>query len=125
MTSQLEGDVRLYCREVEILLVCKAKIRRSFIAEFQSDIQSFISEAGGNVSMEDVRKFFGPPENIANGFLESLSPKDVRRAINWKRTIVIGLGVILLALIIYAAISLIDGHLAAVGQGEEYLLVHG
>ena len=125
MTSQLEESIQQYYHEVESLLVCKAKTKRSFMAQFRDDVQSFINECESDASMADIQEFFGTPENIANGFLDSLSSKEIKKAINWKKVLLIGVGLVLLGLVLYMVVAWIDGHLAATGYHGGGLIENG
>jgi CHASE3 domain sensor protein len=95
------------------------------MAQFRDDVQSFINECEDDASMEDIQEFFDTPENIANGFLDSLGSKEIKKAINWKKVLLIGLGLVLLALALWIVISLIDGHLAATGYGGIEVIDNG
>jgi len=64
---------------------------------------------------QEVRARFGTPEEIAGEFLASLHSNEVKRALDWKRVLLIGLGIALLLLALYIAISLVDEHLVATG----------
>jgi len=124
LAKNLQDDVRQYCREVEALLVCAPKTRQAFTEEFQSDVQAYISENGEDVSADELRAYFGAPEDIAKGFLDSLSSKALKRAIDWKKVLLTGIGITLFLLVVYMTISLIDGHLAVTGDGDGFLIDH-
>jgi len=121
----MQEDIRQYYCDVESLLVCNPKTKRRFLGELRNDVQAFIKEHEGNVSMEDIQDFFGTPETIASGFLETLVSKDIKKAISWKKVLLIGIGLVILALALWIVISLIDGHLAATGSGDSYLVDYG
>ena len=125
LAKNLQDDVRQYCREVESLLICAPKTRQTFTEEFQSDVQAYISENGDDVSADELWAYFGAPEDIAKGFLDSLSSKAVKRAIDWKKVLLTGIGIALFLLALYIVISLIDGHLAASGFRGNDLTDHG
>jgi len=125
LTRNLQDDARQYCREVEALLVCPSKTKRAFMSELRSDVQAYITENGEDVSADEIQAYFGTPEDIANGFLSSLSSKKIKWAFSWKKALLIGIGIVLLLLALHIVIALIDGHLAATGEISDGLIDHG
>ena len=124
LTRNLQEAARQYCREVETLLVCSSKTKRAFMGELRSDVQAYITENGEDVSADEIRAYFGTPEDISNSFLDTLSSKAVKRAINWKKVLWVGVGIVLLISVLYMVIALIDGHLAATGEVGGFLIDH-
>jgi len=110
----MQTELQLYYKDVSKRLLCKRKVKRRFLQDFKNGVREFI-ENHPDATPQEVRAHFGTPEEIAGEFLASLQSNEVKRALDWKRVLLIGLGIALLLLALYIAISLIDGHLAATG----------
>jgi len=120
----VQTELQPYYKDISKRLLCKRKVKRRFLLEFQNGVQELIDNHP-NTTPQEVRSHFGTPEEIAGEFLASLHPNEVKRALNWKRVLLIGLGMALLLLVLYIVISLIDGHLAATGFLGNDLTDHG
>ncbi len=119
MTKQQQNELDLYYDEINKALICDAKVKKNFMLDLKENIKDFIEENPG-ASVDDVIARFGSPAIISETFFENLNPKHVKKEINGKRVLVIGVAIAITLLLLYLAISFIDVHLNATG----YLVEH-
>ena len=122
MNSDFQKELKGYFNAINKLIVCKRARKKVFIETFKASVDSFIDK-NDSCNMDTIRKRFGTPELIAQGFLETLDPSYIKKALNWKKCILFG---VLLALLIWAiivVIGFIEGHKASGGYGIEETLI--
>lgn len=78
-----------YFREIKKLLSCSSAQKRSYLAELDSSVSSFLQQHP-ETSLHDLYMAFGDPHSIADSFLEQTSSDDYRRRLSLKRKIAIG-----------------------------------
>ncbi len=118
--TPLNAEIKKYIIDVKSYLICDWKTRNRFIRDLKNDISDFVDE-NENVSMDDIRKRFGEPQDIAKGFFENADIKKIKRRMNIGRIIAIGIA---LALLIWAAgvtIAVMDVHIKEPGYFVEYM----
>lgn len=105
----LNTELKKYIVDIESYLICDWRTKNRFIRDLKNDIIDFVDE-NENVTMDDIRKRFGEPQDIAKGFLENVDLKKIKRRMNIGGIIAIGIAV---ALFIWAAgvtTIIIDAH---------------
>lgn len=87
--TSLQSEIKKYIMDVKSYLICDWKTRRKFIKDLKNDIADFVDE-NEDVSIDDIRRHFGEPKNIAIGFFENADFKKIKRRMNIGRTVIIG-----------------------------------
>lgn len=100
--TTLNSEIKKYIVDVKSYLICDFRTRRRFINDLKNDIACFVDE-NENVTMDDVRKRFGEPKDIAKGFFENADIKKIKKRMTIGRTVVIG---VIIALLIWLSIWL-------------------
>lgn len=116
----MKKDVLLneYISSVSSLIICPLKLKKTFLAELRSDVESFLAEAQ-NATKEDIDKIFGTPESIASSFISNTDSSKFKKRISIKNVIIVTLILALLIYLAFVVISLIDVHSEAHGYFEE------
>lgn len=81
------GQLRVltgYSRRLEQALTCPRVQRRRFLAETRRMAEDFLQ---GKATPEELQAFLGEPGELAQAFLESLPPGEVRRYRELRRNI--------------------------------------
>ena len=78
-SSLLSWQINRYIYAVQRCLKCSARSKRKFSAHLKDSIASFINEAP-DCTMDDIIAFSGPPEMLAQDFMETLDEKEIDEA---------------------------------------------
>ena len=100
--TTLNSEIKRYIVDVKSYLICDFGTKHRFINDLKNDIACFIDETE-NATMDDVRRRFGEPRDIAKGFFETADIKKIKRRMNIGRTVTIG---VIIALIIWLSMWL-------------------
>ncbi len=95
--TSLDLELKKYIVDVKSYLICDWQTRRRFINDLKNDIACFIDETE-NATMDDVRRRFGEPKDIAKGFFETADIKKIKKRMNIGRTVSIG---VIIALVMW------------------------
>ncbi len=115
-------ELKEYYKEIEKLLICSRKDKSAFMSELKANIEDYISDTGKS-DIESIKTEFGTPEVIAESFLSNANALAIRKKLNIKKCIIIGLIVALAVYIGFVIISLIDVHTEAHGYMEEGVVI--
>ncbi len=102
--SRTTGELSGYLRRVERALDCPPGQRRALMERVQRDLERFLDEQP-EATAEEAAAYLGDPEELAQGLLETLDPKELewhrRRGerLRWR------LAVLLIAALIAALIG--------------------
>ena len=104
---QMPPQLRKYDKKIHSIIPRNYPHRQEILSSIRQDITSYFSEYPA-VSYEDIIEHFGTPEEMALSFVETLSMEDIISHTRRQRkihilfvSILVGLGTILLALIVY------------------------
>lgn len=114
MDRALAKEIRKYKKHVKALLICDSKTAKSYLSDLENGIADFVENSGAT-SIEEVITRFGEPEVVARAFFESADIRKIKRRMNIKRMLLVG---VLLAVVIWAvAVSYlsIEAHLSMPG----------
>lgn len=100
--TTLNSEIKKYIVDVKSYLICDWRTRHRFINDLKNDIACFVDETE-NATMDDVRKRFGEPKDIAKGFFETADIKKIKKRMNIGRTVAIG---VIIALVMWLSVLL-------------------
>ncbi len=98
-----------YLREIKSLMVCDDGTKKKFLKDLKRDVYDYTIEENAD-SIEMIIEHFGTPEEIAKSFFESADIKKIKRKMNFRRVILVGVLAALLIWIVYATVTVIDAH---------------
>lgn len=101
----LNLQVNKYILDVNRHLICSAKTKKNFTAHLKDSISAFVNESP-DCTMEDIIQFSGPPETLAQDFMETLDEKEIRQGRRNRRIQKI-VGILLIVCIIAILIEII------------------
>ena len=107
-----------YIHTVKKALVCPMRKKKEFLANLRQGLEDFI-QGPESVSYEDIVSAFGTPEKQADDFLNTLDPKEIKKAFVRKRIVIIAVIVILISFVSGMVYLVIDGHINNHGYGIE------
>lgn len=119
-----DKERRKYLKEIQELLVCSAKERRRFIKEFDGNIDDYISD-NPEASIEELRNAMGSPQEIAEGFIANVSPKDVVKRTSFSKTMIVIASLVAIFIIIISVFAVVDNYITNhFVQGKETITYH-
>ena len=124
MTSQSSLNLDSYFREISSAMICKSSVKKAFLAQLKERINEFVEE-NRPASTADIAAHFGQPAEIAQAFLETTEPSQLKKAMNWKKVVLIG---VVAALLIWAGVALagfVDGRSSTKGHYTDHGIVYG
>ena len=74
----MELNIKEYCRELKPLLICPPKDAKRCIADIRKTAKRYQQEQPG-ITMDDIFKMLGDPEDVAEAFLATLESARVER----------------------------------------------
>lgn len=107
--KSLNLEIKKYIMDVQSYLICDWQTKRRFIKDLKNDIVDFVDE-NENVTIDDVRRRFGEPKDIAMGFFENADIKKIKRRMNIGRIISVGIAMALFIWVAAVTIAVIDLH---------------
>lgn len=99
MDKQLKRDIKRYIKEIKQNIICDFRTRKKFISDIKNSIYDF-AESANAVTMDDIYKHFGKPQEIAKEFLLNADVKKIKKRMNVTKIVLIG---IIAALVMWAA----------------------
>lgn len=121
--SDIEKEIKKYLSEIKNNLVCSGKLKKDIIKEIETSVFEY-AERKGIKDIAEVYNHFGTPEEVARTHLAQIDPKKIKKAVNVRKVVVIGVITVIIMLAVYLAASFIDGHIAANGIITEELIVY-
>ncbi|MGN1194517.1 MAG: DUF6120 family protein [Acutalibacteraceae bacterium] len=121
MTKTNDLELKEYYAQISNSVVCGRKQKNAFLKELKSSVEEF-RLSNPQASVDDIKAFFGSPEQIAASFTENSDGTKLERTLSVKKLLLLA---VILALLIYVAfivISLIDVHYEAHGYFSEGIL---
>ena len=107
-----------YFAEVSKALMCPPKQKKAFINQLRSDVESFLND-NPDATADEIKACFGSAESIAQSFITNSEPGTLKKALDIKKVILIGVIVALVIYLAFVVISLIDVHTEAHGYFRE------
>ena len=74
----MKSKIGEYCKELKPLLICPPKDAKRCIADIRKTAKRYQQEQPG-ITMDDILKMLGDPEDVAEAFLATLDSKQVER----------------------------------------------
>ncbi len=75
-----DKEVKRYLNNISNLLLCSSKERNQFLQDFRNNIDDFMVN-NPNASFIDLEKAMDTPQEIADSFMENISSKDIKNAL--------------------------------------------
>lgn len=107
MNKENSEVMRQYLKELSEKLNCPKSVKSVFISELTGDIEEF-AEDRGEITIADLYKEFGSPQDISDGFYDREDYKDLlekakKKLFKWRvcSAVAFVFTVILIALLIY------------------------
>lgn len=117
----LEKEVKKYLGSIAKKLVCSRKQKRLILKDIEQSIRDYIE----NENITDISQLyshFGSAEEIAKTYLaDFVTPADIKKAVNKKKALIIGIIVALVIYVLALIIVIIDGHISVNGYMVESL----
>lgn len=103
--TTINKEIKIYCAEIKKSLACSSNIKLAFISELKNRIHEYIEEHHGEeITITDIEKRFGTPENIALSFASTEDMqylhKKAKKYIFYKALSVVLLLTLIIAIII-------------------------
>lgn len=118
MDSLLAKEIQKYKKRVKALLICDSKTAKNYLNDLENGIADFVENTGAT-DIEEIIAHFGEPEVVARVFFETADIVKIKRRMNIRRVLLIG---VLLAVAIWAAAVtylVIDEHQSSPGYFME------
>lgn len=102
-----------YVKEVRKALHCPRKIQKKILEELNGGLYTY-SEEHPNATMEDIYAHFGCSSELAETYLKTIDPEELRKQVRIARTvrrtlIAVGLAIVLLFTVM-VVVMIIDNH---------------
>ncbi|MBR3974971.1 MAG: hypothetical protein IKJ88_03820 [Clostridia bacterium] len=107
--TQINKDIEKYISDVGTHLFCLKKNKKAVLADMREAICEFTENNEVN-SIDDIYKRFGTPEEIAKAYIADTEPKNIKKAVNIRKLIVIAVVIALVMLAVSFAIAIFDSH---------------
>ncbi len=98
----MQNEIKEYIKAVKKQIVCPTAESRQMLRELQANVSDFVQE-NPDADMVQIVEQFGTPEEIAKAYIADTEPKNIKKAVNIRKLIVIAIVAII---IIYLAIML-------------------
>jgi len=119
-----DNERKRYLKDISSLLVCSSKERKKFVKDFNNNIDEFI-DANPDADIDTIKMEMGTPQEIAEEFMASASPKEIKKRISTVRAIIIGAAIIIIIIMIFFILIFVDAHKASRGHFEETIIDNG
>lgn len=111
----IEKDIKIYLHAIDNNLVCPKRQKKIILEDIEASIRDYIE----NENITDISQLyshFGSAEEIAKNYLaDFVNPADIKKAINKKKVLVIGVIVALIIYVLALIIVIVDGHISVNG----------
>ncbi len=104
-----EKEIEKYLSEIRDGLVCSRKLKKEIINEIEGFVYDY-AERKEIRDISEIYEHFGTPEEMAKTYLSQADPKAIKRAVNMRKVVIIGITMALLMLASSLLISLTDAH---------------
>lgn len=111
----IEKDIKIYLHAIDNNLVCPKRQKKIILEDIEASIRDYIE----NENITDISQLyshFGSAEEIAKTYLaDFVTPADIKKAVNKKKALVIGVIVALIIYVLALIIVIVDGHISVNG----------
>lgn len=102
-----DRERKRYLKNINDLLICSSKKRKQFLHDFNSNIDDFLQN-NPDASLDDLKNAMGTPQEIADGFMENISSKDIKKRLSIKKLLLIAVIFIVSAIVVFFVSAYID-----------------
>lgn len=106
----IETEIEKYISEIESNLVCCGRLNKSLAKEIEGSVYDY-AESRDIKDISEVYNHFGTPEEMARAYLSQVDPKKIRKAVNVRKVVIIGVVVALMMLAVFFVSLFIDAHI--------------
>lgn len=104
-----QKDVNKYISQVKKYLVCPKAEKKQITEDIQSAVYGFVEDRNPQ-NISEVYNHFGTPEELAKAHLADVDPQKIKRAMSFKKVLVVAVVVALVIYTIAIVVALIDAH---------------
>lgn len=111
----IEKDIKIYLHAIDNNLVCPKKQKKVILEDIAASIRDYIEDE--NITdISQLYSHFGSAEEIAKTYLaDFVTPADIKKAVNKKKALIIGVIVALIIYVLALIIVIVDGHISVNG----------
>lgn len=106
MTQKLNKEIKLYLKQIKLLLPIKRKEEKAFLQQLQSAVEEFV-EDNPNCTMEDIIERFEDPQTVVHNYISTIDPQKLCKGISIRKYIQRGIIIILLLATLFTAYRMI------------------
>ena len=107
--TQINKDIEKYISDVGTHLFCLKKNKKAVLADIREAICEF-TENNEVDSIDDIYRRFGTPEEIAKAYIADTEPKNIKKAVNIRKLIVIAVVIALVMVAVTLIVNIVDSH---------------
>lgn len=104
-----ERSVRGYIGSVKKSLMCSDVQKKRVVAEIEDDVYAYVEENGVN-SIDEIVRYFGAPETVAESFIDPGQNGEIRRRTSLKRAFIAFVCIIAMLLGAFLTTTYVDSH---------------
>lgn len=106
MTQKLNKEIKLYLKQIKLLLPIKRKEEKAFLQQLQSAVEEFVDD-NPNCTMEDIIERFEDPQTVVYNYISTIDPQKLCKGISIRKYIQRGIIIILLLATLFTAYRMI------------------
>ncbi len=107
--NNIKKDAEAFVAQIKSNLVCPDSEKNRITKDIENSILDYIEENGVN-DISEVYSQFGTPQEICAQFNAEVEPKKIKKMLNIRKTVLIGVIVIVAMVALSLIITLIDAH---------------
>ena len=116
--NNIKKDAEAFAAQIKSNLVCPDSEKNRITADIENSIFDYIEE-NGVTDISEVYRQFGTPQEICAQFNAEVEPKKIKKMISIRKTVLVGVIVIVAMVALSLIITLIDAHKDYNGYGIE------
>ena len=107
--NNIKKDAEAFVAQIKSNLVCPDSEKNRITADIENSILDYIEE-NGVTDISEVYRQFGTPQEICAQFNAEVEPKKIKKMLNIRKTVLVGVIVIVAMVALSLIITLIDAH---------------
>lgn len=118
-----ERERKQYLNQIEKSLICKGNQRKQFLNSFEDNMDEYLRD-NPDADFAQLEKDMGTPQEIANAFLENEDASKIKKRMNFKKWIILGIVCVLIIAVVFFVCTFIDSYKARRGYVEDTITEH-
>lgn len=107
--NNIKKDAEAFVAQIKSNLVCPDSEKNRITKDIENSILDYIEE-NGVTDISEVYRQFGTPQEICAQFNAEVEPKKIQKMLNIRKTVLVGVIVIVAMVALSLIITLIDAH---------------